>query len=101
MQHRTNGGKSGSEDGPSAATRRRITRTRQQARRPGRQLSATRADEGGARSASIVLPTARHEQAELLDGGRLRVALARDRALIHHGDAVGQGENLIEVFAEE
>src|SRR2546422_1834437 len=101
MPRRTSGGRNESEDGLSATTRRRTTRTRPEARRSARRLRATKAAVGDARSASVLLLAACHEQAELLDGGRLRLALARDAALVHHGDTVGEREDLVEVFAEE
>src|SRR6266516_5140479 len=101
MPRRTDGGRNGSEGAPSATRRQRKTRRRPRSRRSERQPSATRAVGGGARSASVLVLTACHEQAELLDGGRLPVAFARNAALVHHGDPVGEGENLVEVLADE
>ena len=76
-----------------------MSRNATRSTRPVRRRTATRADAAGARSASSA-PAARHQQTELLDGRRLRLALARDRALVHHGDAVGEGEDLVEVLAD-
>src|SRR6185437_10074417 len=45
--------------------------------------------------------SAGHQQAEILDGRRLGVALADDAALVEHGDAVGQREDLVEVLRDE
>ena len=42
-----------------------------------------------------------HQQPELLDGGGARVALADDRALVDHRDAVGEREDLVEVLRDE
>ena len=42
-----------------------------------------------------------HEQADLLDVGVGRVELAEDRALVHHGDPVGEREDLVEVLADQ
>ena len=42
-----------------------------------------------------------HQQPDLLDGRRARVDLADDRALVHHGDPVGQRQHLVEVLADQ
>ena len=42
-----------------------------------------------------------HQQPELLDSRVARVDLADDRALVHHGDAIGQGQHLVEVLADQ
>src|SRR5882724_7062456 len=101
MPRRTGGERNGSEGAPSATERRPKAQRRPRSRRSERRLSATRAAGGDARSASVLVLTACHEQAELLDGGRLRVAFTGNAAFVHHGDPVGEGENLVEVLADE
>ena len=49
----------------------------------------------------ITRRASRHQQAELLDGRRSPRPLADDRALVHHGDPVGEREDLVEVLGDQ
>src|SRR6266498_2686375 len=47
-----------------------------------------------------ILPS-RHQQAELLDARIGACRLADDRALVHDRDPVGEGQDLVEVLADQ
>src|SRR5437868_1345050 len=65
--------------------------------------TATKSQRGcrSLRSIRTGIPSAGHEQADLLDV-RLRArSLTDDRALVHDRDAIGERQDLVEVFADE
>src|SRR3954471_17767709 len=65
--------------------------------------TTTRSQRGWRRRRSIltgVVPSG-HEQAELLDARAGASGLAGDRALVHDRDPVGEGEDLVQVLADQ
>ena len=83
----------GEDDGDHA-------RTRTAASRAGRPPTASAAGSAAARPGSRRSPPA-ISRPIVLDGRRPRLHLAGDRALVHHRDAVGERQDLVQVLADQ
>src|SRR3954452_20208427 len=99
MRPRRAGGRRAAGCAPWPAGRTPRSRTPRPPSRPAPPPATSAAWRNGARCASARGPSG-HQHPELVDVGPLAVALADDRALVHHEHAVGQSEDLVEILRD-